>query len=58
MGVQPTRPLCPWDFPGKNTDGAAIASSKDLPYPGIEPTPPVSPALAGRVFTTELPREL
>ena len=24
-----------------------------LPYPGVEPTSPVSPALAGKFFTTE-----
>ena len=29
----------------------------DLPNPGIEPVPPVSPALVGRFFTTE-PREV
>ena len=27
----------------------------DLPNPGIEPTSPVAPALAGRFFTTEPP---
>ena len=27
----------------------------DLPIPGVEPMPPVSPALAGRFFTTEPP---
>ena len=27
----------------------------DLPNPGIEPMSPMSPALAGRFFTTELP---
>ena len=27
----------------------------DLPIPGVEPTPPVSPALEGRFFTTEPP---
>ena len=30
-------------------------SPQDLPHPGIEPTSPVSPALAGGFFTTELP---
>ena len=35
----PTRPLCPWDFPGKNTgwNGLPFLSSGDLPDPGIEP---------------------
>ena len=27
----------------------------DLPNPGVEPTSPVSPVLAGRFFTTEPP---
>jgi len=31
-------------------DGLPFPSSEDLPDPGIEP---VSPALAGRYFTTE-----
>ena len=30
----------------------------DLPNPEIEPTSPVSPALAGGFFTTELPGKL
>ena len=30
-------------------------SPGDLPDPGIEPTSPVSPALAGRFFSTEPP---
>ena len=29
----------------------AIASSRDLPDPGIRPATPASPALAGRFFT-------
>ena len=29
-------------------------SSRDLPNPGIKPLPPVSPALAGRFFTTKV----
>ena len=31
---------------------AAIAFSRDLAYPGIEPASPTSPALAGGFFTT------
>ena len=27
-GLQPTRPLCPWDFPGKSTGVGAIAFSE------------------------------
>ena len=29
--------LCPWNFPGKNTEWVAISYSRDLPDPGIEP---------------------
>ena len=32
-----------------------LPSPVDLPNPGIEPESPVSPALAGRFFTTEPP---
>ena len=32
-----------------------ISSSRNLPDPGIKPTPPVSLALAGGFFTTGLP---
>jgi len=35
--------------------GLSFPSSEDLPDPGIEPMPPVSPALAGRFFTTGSP---
>ena len=48
-GLYPTRLLCPWDFPGKNTE---VGSSGDLPDPGIEPA---SPVLADRFFTTAPP---
>ena len=33
----------------------AIASSRDLPDPGIRPATPASPALAGRFFTSVPP---
>ena len=36
--------------------GLSSTSPGDLPYPGIEPMSPVSPALAGRFFTTVLPK--
>ena len=39
-------------FQGRILEWAAISLSRDLPDPGIEP---VSPALAGRFFTTEPP---
>ena len=53
-GLQPTRLLCPWDFPGKNTrvSGLPFPSPGDLPNPGIKLK---SPALAGRFFTTKPP---
>ena len=35
----------------------AISSSGDLPNPGIQPMPPMSPALAGRLVITEPPRK-
>ena len=35
--------------------GLPFPSAGDLPSPGIEPASPVSPALAGRFFTTESP---
>ena len=38
--------------PGKTTEEVTITS---FPNPGIEPAPPVAPALAGRFFTIEPP---
>ena len=35
--------------------GLSLPSSRDLPNPGIKPVSLVSPALAGRFFTTVLP---
>ena len=47
----PTRLLCPWDSPHRNIGvGNHSLLQGDLPRSGIEP---VSPALAGRFFTTE-----
>ena len=52
-GLQPTRLLSPWDFPGKNTEvGCHFLLQGDLPDPGIELVSHVSPALAGRCITT------
>ena len=60
-GLQPTRLLCPWDSPGKNTGvGCHFLFQEEeippghLPGPGIEPT---SPVLAGGVFSTEPPEK-
>ena len=35
--------------------GLPFPTPQDLPDPGMEPTSPVSPALAGKFFTTEPP---
>ena len=54
QGLQPTRLLHPWDLPGKNTGVGCIFSITpgDLPNPGMKPASLVSPALAGRFFST------
>ena len=51
-GLQSTRPLCPWDSPGKNTGVGCHASSSKSSHPGIEPRSLCLPALAGTFFTT------
>ena len=50
-GLQPARLLCAWDFPGKSPE-LPLHPPGDLSDPGTEP---VSPALAGRFFTTGPP---
>ena len=52
-GLQPTRLLCPWNFPGKNTGvGCHFLLQGDVPNPAIGPTVSlVSLAFAGRFFT-------
>ena len=43
---KPTRLLCQWDSPGKNTGlGLPFPSPRGLPDTGIKPTSPVSPEL-------------
>ena len=55
-GLQSTRLLCPWNFLSKNTGvGCHFLLQGNLPNPGIEPTSPASPELAGRFFITEPP---
>ena len=50
-GLQPTRLLWPWDFPGKNTGvGGHFLLQGIFPTQGFEL---MSPVLAGRSFTTE-----
>ena len=52
-GVQPTRLLCPWNSPGKNTGvGCHSLLQGTLPNPGIKPMSLMSPGLAGRFFIT------
>ena len=51
--LQPTRLLCPWDFPVKNTGvGCHALLQGNLPDPGIELASLMSAASAGRFFTT------
>ena len=53
-GLQTTRLLCPWDFSRQESwSELPFFPLGDLPVPGIEPTCPESPALAGGFFTTE-----
>ena len=47
--LQPARPFCPWNSPGKNT--GVGCHLEDLPDPGIEPLSLKSPALAGGFLT-------
>ena len=55
-GLQPTRSLCPWDFPGKNTRvGCHFLLQGIFPTQGLNPYLFTSPALAGRFFTAEPP---
>ena len=42
-GPQLARLLCPWDSPGKNTEG--FPSPGDLPHPGTELVSLMSPAM-------------
>ena len=51
-----SRLLCPWDFSRQEYwNGLLFSPLGDLPNSGIEPASPESPALAGRIFTIELP---
>ena len=51
----PTRFLCPWNSPGKNTGvGSLFPSPGDLPDPGIKPG---SPALQADTLPSEPPRK-
>jgi len=51
--LEPTRLLCPWDPPGKNTGVGCYASSRvSSPHPGTKPMYLTTPALAGGFFMT------
>ena len=53
LTLWPTRLLCPWDSPGKNTGvGCHFLLQGNLPNPGIEPVSLVSPELASGFFAT------
>ena len=51
-GLQPTRLLCPWDSPGKNTGVGCHALLQGIFPPGDQPPFLMSPALAAAFFTT------
>ena len=52
-GLQPTRPFLSMGFPRQEYwSGLPFPSPGNLPHPGIEP---VSPALTGRLITTDPP---
>ena len=55
LGLQPTRPLCPWDYPGKDTGVGGRFLLRDLPDLETEATSPVAAALADGFFTAAPP---
>ena len=57
-GLYPTRHLCPWDSPGKNTGVGCYAPLQGyLPNPGTKPVSLMSSALAGGFFTSSTTQE-
>ena len=55
-GLQPTRLLHPWDFPGQECwSGLPFSSPGDLPDPGIKPR---SPTLQGDALPSEPPGKI
>ena len=53
-GLSPSRLRSPWHFSReKYCSGSPFFPPGDIPNLGIEPTSPVSPASAGRLFMTE-----
>ena len=55
MDCSPTRILCPWDSPSKNTGVVAMPSSRGSSHPRIKFAYLASPGLAGGFFTTMAP---
>ena len=53
-GLRPTRLLCPWDSPGKNTGVGCHLLLQETFLTRAQPT---YPALAGGFFTTEPPEK-
>ena len=55
-GLQPARPLCLWDSPGKNTGVGChfLLQGIFLTQGSIKPVSRVSPALAAKFFTTSV----
>ena len=54
--LQPPQAPLFWGFPRQEYwSGSPFPPPEDLPKSGMEPVSPVSLALAGRFFTTELP---
>ena len=52
LGLQPTRLLYPWDFPGKNTGMGCHFLLQGVFLTQESAKSPVSPALAGGFFNT------
>ena len=54
--LQPSRLLCPWDFPGKSPEVGCHSPLQDIFQTlGSNPMALASPMLAGEFFTTESP---
>ena len=51
-GLWPTKLLCPWNFPNKNTGMVPFLTPRELPDQRIKPVSLTTPALAGGFFTT------
>ena len=48
---QPTRPLCPWDSPGKNTGVCCQRAEHKFPFVKVFPLPPLSHTKRKRIIT-------